>query len=241
MNTTREKELNASEPERLTTLSFPATSAEFINTLAHFHRAEIGRMAGWRDRIDRTTNWAITVVAGMLSLSLSTGTAHHGVLLFAMVLVLLLLLIEARRYRFFDVYRARVRLLERNYFAQVFAPEPTVDRDWPQTLGQDLRHPQFLMSMQTAMSRRLRRNYFWMFLILLLAWVLKVSSSTLHPAVGRLDIAQSALDMVPTLALGPVPGWAVLISVALFYIWLAYATFSASADAGELAHGEVHV
>ena len=66
-------------------------------------------MAGWRDRIDRTTNWAITVVAAMLSISLSTPSAHHGVLLFAMVLVLLLLVIEARRYRFFDVYRERVR------------------------------------------------------------------------------------------------------------------------------------
>ncbi|MDT8265835.1 DUF2270 domain-containing protein, partial [Roseomonas sp. DSM 102946] len=97
----------------------PATGAEFINTLAHFHRAEMGRMAGWRDRIDRTTNWAITVVAGMLSVSLSTPSAHHGVLLFAMLLVLLLLVIEARRYRFFDVYRARVRQMERHYFAQV--------------------------------------------------------------------------------------------------------------------------
>jgi uncharacterized membrane protein len=68
-------------------------------------------MAGWRDRIDRTTNWAITVMAAMLSLSLSTPTAHHGVLLFAMLVVWLLLMIEARRYRFFDVYRARVRRL----------------------------------------------------------------------------------------------------------------------------------
>jgi uncharacterized membrane protein len=42
----------------------------------------------------------------MVSVSLSTSTAHHGVLLFAMVLVLLLLVIWARRYRFFDVYRA---------------------------------------------------------------------------------------------------------------------------------------
>ena len=102
---------------------FPSTPSEFITIVAHYHRAEIARMAGWRDRIDRTTNWAITVVAAMLSLSLSTPTAHHGVLLFAMVLVLLLLVIEARRYRFFDVYRNRVRRLERNYFAQIFAPE----------------------------------------------------------------------------------------------------------------------
>src|ERR1700741_3172304 len=146
-------------PEQRAELSapvFPGTPSEFITVLAHYHRAEIARMAGWRDRIDRTTNWAITVVAGMLSVSLSTGTAHHGVLLFAMILVLLLLLIEARRYRFFDVYRARVRQFERNYFAQIFAPEPGVDRDWTQKLAQDLRRPRFLMSMQAGMSHRLR-------------------------------------------------------------------------------------
>jgi uncharacterized membrane protein len=42
----------------------------------------------------------------MLSVSLSTPTAHHGVVIFAMLLVLLMLGIESRRYRFFDVYRA---------------------------------------------------------------------------------------------------------------------------------------
>ena len=66
---------------------FPSTTSEFITVIAHYHRAEIARMAGWRDRIDRTTNWAITVVAAMLSISLSTPTAHHGVLLFAMLLI----------------------------------------------------------------------------------------------------------------------------------------------------------
>ena len=123
----------------------PATPGEFITALSHFHRAEIARMAGWRDRIDRTTNWAITGVGAMLSLSLSTATAHHGILIFAMVLVMLLLLIEARRYRFFDVYRARVRLLERNHFAQMFAPMKDTDPDWARSLGEDLRAPQFLI------------------------------------------------------------------------------------------------
>src|SRR3712207_4502681 len=125
---------------------FPSTSTEFINVMAHYHRAEIARMAGWRDRIDRTTNWAITVVAAMLSVSLSTPTAHHGVLLFAMVLVLLLLVIEARRYRFFDVYRNRVRRMERNDFAQIFGPEEGTTDAWVHTLGDDLRRPLFLTS-----------------------------------------------------------------------------------------------
>src|SRR5215218_5542354 len=126
MSAAQKKQPDVGGPEELVALPLPSTSAELITVVAHFHRAEIGRMAGWRDRIDRTTNWAITVVAGMLSVSLSTPTAHHGVLLFAMLLVLLLLLIEARRYRFFDVYRNRVRRLERNYFAQVFAAVPDV-------------------------------------------------------------------------------------------------------------------
>src|SRR5512134_2214655 len=77
----------------------PRTSGEMVNTLSHYYRGEMGRMISWRDRIDRTSNWAIATVAAMLSFSLSTPNAHHGVLLFAMVLVLLLHFIEARRYR----------------------------------------------------------------------------------------------------------------------------------------------
>ena len=123
MLTTIDQDPNPNLRPTITAPVFPGTPSEFITVMAHYHRAEIARMAGWRDRIDRTTIWAITVVAAMLSVSLSTPTAHHGVLLFAMVLVLLLLVIEARRYRFFDVYRNRVRRIERNYFAQIFAPE----------------------------------------------------------------------------------------------------------------------
>ena len=101
-------------PAAFSSPPMPATSSEYITALAHYHRAEIARMAGWRDRIDRTTNWAITGGGAILSVSLSSPSAHHGVLLFTMLLVLLFLLIEARRYRFFDVYRARGRLVERN-------------------------------------------------------------------------------------------------------------------------------
>ena len=151
-------------PEQLSKpTGFPTTSTEFITLIAHYYRAEIARMAGWRDRIDRTSNWAITVVGAMLSISLSTPTAHHGVILFAMVLVLLLLVIESHHW-FFDVYRARVRRLERNYYAEVFSPTRELEKNWMRTLSDDLRNPLFLISRGQAISRRLRRNYCWMFL-----------------------------------------------------------------------------
>ena len=135
---------------------FPSSPSEFITVFVHFHRAEIARMAGWRDRIDRTTNWAITLVAAMLSVSLSTSNAHHSVLMFAMVLAFFLLMIESRRYRFFDVYRSRVRRLERNYYAKLFDPALKAEDDWQRIMAADLTAPTFVMSMEEAVSRRLR-------------------------------------------------------------------------------------
>ena len=220
---------------------FPSTSSEFITVIAHYHRAEIARMAGWRDRIDRTTNWAITVVAAMLSISLSTPTAHHGVLLFAMLLVMLLLVIEARRYRFFDVYRGRVRRIERNYFAQVFAPEPQTTDDWVQVLGSDLRKPVFRITRRQAISRRLRRNYCWMFLILLLAWTIKTTSIGLPDNAAQTQLVQSVGEWVRNAAIGPIPGWGVVASIALFYGWILYAALRQEKSEGELAFGDVHV
>lgn len=221
--------------------SGPITSSEFVNTMSHFHRAEIARMAGWRDRLDRTTNWALTVTAAMLSVSLSTPTAHHGVLLFAMLIMLLLLWIEARRYRFFDVYRARVRQFERHYFAQIFSPQPDFASNWLLILGETLRTPKFLISQYTAFARRLQRNYFYIFLILLLAWVLKISTPKLQEEGTHRNFVISLIEAVGNASLGPLPGEFVAIAVALFYGVLAWMVFSARDEEGELAIGDVHV
>jgi uncharacterized membrane protein len=219
----------------------PVTTAEYINTVAHYYRGEIARMSGWRDRIDRTSNWAITVVAAMLSVSLSTPTAHHGVLLFAMLLVSLMLSIEARRYRFFDVYRARVRRLERNYFAQVFDPAVGPREDWSREIAADLRKPTFQISFAVAISRRLRRNYCWMYLILLLAWVLKISSAKLQMEGVPFDFMQTLESVVENATLGPIPGYAVITLLLVFYALIVFATLRPEKATGELAHGTVHV
>jgi uncharacterized membrane protein len=220
---------------------FPSNPAEFINLMAHYHRAEIARMAGWRDRIDRTTNWAITVVAAMLSISLSTPTAHHGVMLFAMLLLVLLLMIEARRYRFFDVYRNRVRQMERNYYAQILAPEPEAKKGWTRALGEDLRRPLFLISLQEAMSRRLQRNYCWIFIILLFAWALKITSPKLQTEAAQGEFVYSLAETLNNAVLGPLPGWLVLGAVASFYGFILYATLRSYKGRADRADGNVHV
>src|SRR4051812_31184836 len=144
-------------------IPLPSTSAESITMLAHFYRGEISRMISWRDRLDRTTNWAIGALAAMLSFSLSSQQAHHSVLLFAMLLIYGLLVIEARRYRFYDVYRARVRRLENEYFAEMFTTITPGTRVCFENYSEELRTPRFSISLHQAMARRLRRNYFWIF------------------------------------------------------------------------------
>jgi uncharacterized membrane protein len=221
--------------------SAPLTSSELVNTMSHFHRAEIARMAGWRDRLDRTTNWALTVAAAMLSVSLSSPTSHHGVVLFAMLLLLLLLWIEARRYRFYDVYRSRVRQFERHYFAQIFSPQPDFASNWLLILGETLRTPQFLISQKVAFARRLKRNYIYIFLILLAAWVLKISTPKLQDAGPRTDFVHSIFDVIRNATLGPLPGEAVVGGVALFYLTLIVIAFFTTDEDGELKYGDVHV
>ena len=218
----------------------PSNRGEMVTLMVHYYRGEMGRMAGWRDRIDRTSNWAITVVAAMLSLSLTTPTAHHGLILFAMLLILLLLRIEARRYRFFDVYRSRVRLLERNYFAKAIGGGGVDDGSWTTRLAEDLRSPRFNISLLAAMKRRLRRNYGWMYLILLLAWFLKISTPLLQPEGVHVGWREPLANMLTSAAAGPVPGWVVAAGVVLLYTCLGWMILQGDIGKGS-GDGEVHV
>jgi len=233
--------IEASARKLGTAPALPATSAEKANMLIHYYRGEIGRMTSWRDRIDRTTNWAMTVVAGLLSVSLSTSSSHHGVVLFAMLLISLFLMIEARRYRFFDVYRARVRQLERYYFAQALCPQTELNPDWAAAIAKSLRNPVFLMDYREALTRRIRRNYVWMYLILLLAWGLKISTPKLLPEERAVEFVHSFAELTANATLGPLPGALVIAGVFLFYALIVFSALHREPDDGEFAHGEVHV
>jgi len=100
-----------------------------------------------------------------------------------------------------------------------------------------VRHPRFRLDLRMALTRRLRRNYIWMFLILLLAWVLKITSPKLQQGTS-VDTATPLGTVVGNAALGPIPGWAVIAAVAIFYAVLLWAAISRRHRADE---DEVHV
>ena len=77
-------------------------------------------------------------------------------------------------------------------------------------LQSDLEDPHFKISWSEAMGRRLRHNYIAIFAFLLLIWITKL---LLHPLPLMPDNALATL--VERASLGPIPGGAVIASVAV--------------------------
>ena len=105
----------------------------------------------------------------------------------------------------------------------------------------NLRRPLFLTSHSQAISRRLRRNYCWLFLILLVAWLVKTTFIRMQESAVETRLVGSAGEWVRNAAIGPVPGWIVILAVALFYAWILFASLRRPTGEGELAFGNVHV
>ncbi len=162
---------------------FDLTRSEYIATMVHFYRGELHRSTEWRLRLDNTTNWAIISVMALVTFSLGDPSHSHIGILAGMALVFTFLTIEARRFRFFDVWRSRTRMLEENFIG------PIVKRDlrspienWGKLVANDLIWPRFKISWHQALKARLLRNYLPLFVLMMLCWVLKINMPVSDPA-----------------------------------------------------------
>ncbi|HEV8370967.1 MAG TPA: DUF2270 domain-containing protein [Pyrinomonadaceae bacterium] len=183
--------------------------SEFNAAMIHFYRGEVQRSNTWRNRLDTTTNWAVLTAGATLSFVFSSPSNPHFVIPINSILVAIFLLMEARRYRYYEIWSSRVRVLETGYFAQLLAPNVTpTDEAWAEHLAADLTTPHFTITEWEAVGRRLRRNYLWIFALLALSWNLKVY---LHPLPARDFNA-----FIDRATVGIVPGWIVFVVGVVF-------------------------
>lgn len=173
--------------------------------MAHLYRGEVHRMKLWRERLDRTTNWAVLLLAAILTWAFTNQSNPHYVLLIGNFAVGLFLVIEARRYRAYDMWRSRVRTLQRNVWALGLDPTRDPDDDWRERLAADYHQPTLKISAEEAIAHRLRRVYLPLFAILNGAWIVRVT-------------AFSPLSWPTSAAIGMVPGLAVTAGVALAFL-----------------------
>lgn len=175
----------------------------FTTAMVHFFRAEIYRSDLWRRRLDTTTNWAVITTAATLSLAWDPR-----VIILNTLLITLFLYIEARRYRYYELWTYRVRLMETDFFAAMLVPPFRPSPDWAENLAESLLYPKFPVSMWEAFGRRFRNNYVWIYTILWMAWLL---SNWIHPTP-----AVSWSNFIERAAIGQLPGWLVLMIGFLF-------------------------
>src|SRR5574341_832869 len=192
----------ASEPV-WTFRGYQMRPAEFNTAMVHFYRGEVQRANTWRMRLDNTTNWAVVAAGAAISFALADPLHHYGVIILDTFLVTLFLWIEARRYRYYELWSYRVRLMETDFFASMLVPPFAPSPDGAESLADSLLHPDFPISMWEAFGRRFRRNYMWIYLILGAAWALK---SYLHP-----EPATSLAQFLDHSRIGPIPGWVMLV------------------------------
>ena len=204
-------------------------SGEFVTAMVHLFRAEIQRANVWRQRLDTTTNWAVVSTGATLSIAFSQPDIHHGIIILNTLLVMWFLFIEARRYRYYELWSYRVRLMETDFYAAMLVPPFHPSAEWAESLAENLLAPSFPISLLEAFGRRLRRNYFWIFLILYASWVAKI---WLFPEpVMTLD------EFIQRSAAGPVSGEIMIVLGLVFYSSLpliAIATISMTQATGEV-------
>lgn len=175
----------------------------FTNAMVHFFRAESYRADIWRRRLDTTTNWAVITTGATLSIAWDPQ-----IIILSTLLVTLFLYIEARRYRHYELWSYRVRLMETDFFAAMLVPPFRPAPDWAESLAENLLRPKFPISMWEAFGRRFRHNYVWIYIILWLAWILNI---WLHP-----EPAASMEEFISRAAIGNMPAWVVLATGIIF-------------------------
>lgn len=183
-------------------------SGNFTNAMIHFYRGEMTRSNSWRQRLDATTNWAVITTGAALTFVFSDPTNTASILLIDSLFVLLFLFIEARRYRYYELWTYRVRVMEKNFFVGLLSPPFMPHADWADKITDSLNNPRFPIGLLEALGRRYRRNYAPIFLILAGSWVGKIY---MHPvAVANLE------EFVARSSMGPLPGWLVLATGFIF-------------------------
>ncbi len=171
----------------------------------------------WRTRLDNTTNWAVVTLGVALSISYASPDASPLPLVLVGILIILFLMLEARRYRYFNVWRARARWMEVNFYVPLLRDgNLRLEENWQRTLAGDYEFPAYHVSSLAAIGRRIRRNYLWILVIQSLAYVGKL---VVHPFPVR-----TAEELLLRADIGPIPGAVVLLVGAVYltsWVWIA--------------------
>jgi uncharacterized membrane protein len=168
--------------------SEPLSRSEYIMAIVHLYRG------------------AVLTAAGLLAFGFRSPDNPHWPLLFGTLLITLLLGYEARRFQMFDVWRARLRKIEENFYGPILRRNPvSPQKEWGERVARDLLAPSYKLGYRQAVRARFVRNYWAIYAVLFLSWCVKVS---IHPDpattwdVVRNNVGHGILWWIPLAYIG---------------------------------------
>ena len=220
----KRKEVPKATPQ---TIAQKLAPAEFNTAMVHFYRGEMQRSNVWRGRLDATTNWAVITAGATLSFVFSSPDNPHFAIPINSILVSIFLFMEARRYRYYEVWANRVRVLETGYFAPMLSQRTIPpDQEWAEHISADLIVPHFTISEWEAVGRRLRANYLWIFVLLALSWSLKIYIHPFPiPVASEVERRVFWEILFQRAQVGLAPGWFVILAGAIFNLVIFFVAF----------------
>ena len=183
-----------------------------VMPLVHFYRAESNRENVWRTRLDTTTNWAVVTTTWIIGAVFLHPNIPHIVVPIGSLSITLFLLLEGRRLQYYDVWRARTRMLEAHFYVPlVLHDRPLLQGNWRQRLAEDLLLPTFKITQIQAIGMRLKRNYIGLYLVLFVVWIFKLF----------IDSRTAGQGLFESMAIGPMSAWSIFAVVGIFHLVVA--------------------
>jgi len=83
-----------------------------FSLLGDFYRGEVSHLTNESRRIDQSSDWAVAVMAAIITLPFSGRNMPSYLPFVGMAATCVFLVFEARRYRTYDAWRSRIRMVE---------------------------------------------------------------------------------------------------------------------------------
>jgi len=180
------------------------------NDYLKIYATEMKTLLWSKSAMDMTRNLSVLILFGMIFITFGfTEATSHRVPYFGSLAVFALVLFETRLFRYYSVNEQRVRILEKNFIAQLFDAGAIPEANWKQQLTGSFTRP-FKPPFLAAIAFRIYKNYFILFLALDTSWLSKLY---LYP-----EPADSFSEFVHRLDLGFFSGWATVAFMSIFWI-----------------------
>ena len=198
--------------------------AATLGALAHLYRAEVFQSTHWRSRLDHTTNWAVVTTGIALSATFSGVNASPLPMVLVGMLVVVFLIFEARRYRYYNLFRARARKFEVEFFVPLLeGGHPAIGENWSLGLAESYRSQHYHITYLRAIGRRLRKNYSFILAVQAIAYYGKLF---IHPTP-----LSGLSEAVARAAIGPINGGVVMLAGVAFHLgWIVLVVVTWRAD-----------